>query len=95
MGLFKNSLPRYDGMLELHAERFSCDPNISDDELGIRISLACKIFEQKTGVPVRLLGRMGRHVCVEDSSINSKNYQYLRKTALTLLRDIVLSDGDE
>ena len=38
---------------------------------------ACDKFEQKSGVEVFLLGRNGRHVCVEDTDQNRRRYRSL------------------
>lgn len=41
------------------------------------VNSACKQFEQKSGVEVYLLGRSGRHVCVEDNAQNRRRYRSL------------------
>lgn len=38
---------------------------------------ACRQFEEKSGVEVFLLGRSGRHVCVEDTEQNRRRYRSL------------------
>ena len=48
------------------------------------ITVACQTFRDMTGVDVFLLGRSGRHACVEDTEENRENYYKLKQTAIEL-----------
>jgi len=92
---FQKTLPRYSDCgveyLELHRNHTMWrlnNENLSyqdSEELYTALVLqAIDEFENKTGVNVYLLGRSGRHVCVDDTAENSKRYNYLKKTAKKL-----------
>lgn len=92
----RKTLPRYHGKLELHAERVAWWPDalgVEMDEWNIRVELACRAFEEQTGVEVECLGRSGRHVCVADTPANSKNYRHLKAKALKLAREFLTTDA--
>jgi len=96
-GEFKKTLPRYqeyngDTFLELHANHtlWKIDnEELNDDDIYIEVESAIDAFESITGTDVYLLGRSGRHVCVEDNKKNSKRYHYLKKVALELEKDFI------
>ena len=39
-----------------------------------------KVFEEHYHTPVYLCGRSGRHVCVENTPVNRRNYKYMART---------------
>jgi len=85
------TLPRYyDGgrsYLQLHDNRtlWKCTNEANSlDEFEFLVEIAIQDFEERAHEPLLLLGRSGRHVCVEDKLSNSRRYQWLRKIALDL-----------
>lgn len=93
-GLVK-SLPTrqsYQGKLELHANRLEWElnnPNITEYDIQETVELTCEAFKQETGVEIQLLGRSGRHVCIEPTIENILNYESLREKALTMYNNMV------
>jgi hypothetical protein len=90
------TLPRYydnnKSYLELHANHtvWKLDNEHTDDDLYCwTVEAAVERFEDETGVPLFMLGRSGRHICVEDTAENSRKYQYLRNKALKLEKEVV------
>lgn len=77
----------YDEYLQLHDNRtlYKLD-NESKDEIdyGALLEQAFEKFEEITGVEAFTLGRSNRHVCVDLTYENVKNYVYLKDTALQL-----------
>lgn len=62
---------------DINCESFDCD------EYEFIVSQAIKTMEEKhKNLKVYLLGRSGRHVCVEDSPVNRRRYQSLVNTAI-------------
>lgn len=58
----------------------SVDDDTAEDMDYLYYSLvdsACQKFQEKSGVEVFLLGRSGRHVCVEDTDQNRRRYRSL------------------
>lgn len=100
--MFKQTLPRYRPWpgntvyLELHrnaTERELNNPRL-DAEQGYSlynalVRWAIYEFEHRTGIEVYLLGRSGRHVCVEDTPANSRRYQQLKRLALQIERAVI------
>jgi len=88
-------------MLELHANRtwWKCEvpADVAHDPeyFGLLIDLAAEDFTQQTGVELHLLGRHGRHVCVEDTLENRDNYWELRELALQIEQGVVESYNEE
>ncbi|MCF8008128.1 MAG: hypothetical protein K9K32_00050 [Halanaerobiales bacterium] len=46
-------------------------------------------FKEKTGQDIYLLGRSGRHVCIEMNMDNIKNFKKYQKLALKLEQDFI------
>ncbi len=94
-GEFINTLPRYqeyngDTYLELHANRTLWEvDDVAEDIIYCELEFVIEKFVQATDIDVYLLGRSGRHVCVEDTPKNSRRYQYLRKIALRLENEFI------
>lgn len=95
-GQFSEHLPRYydNGVsyLELHQNR-TCwkleNDKKSDDDYLFLVEEAIKMFKEKTSVEIFLLGRSGRHVCVQDIPENSKRYIKLEKLSLELEKWVI------
>lgn len=79
--------------LQLHANRTLWDIHCKDldlDEYGFFVNQAIITMENKyKNLKIYLLGRSGRHVCVEDNSTNRRRYQGLVNTALKLEQEII------
>lgn len=100
--MFKQTLPRYrpwpgqQAYLELHrnaTERELSNPRL-DAEQGLALYTdlvlwAIYEFEHCANTKVFLLGRSGRHVCVEDTPENSRRYQHLKRLALQIERTVI------
>lgn len=100
--MFKQTLPRYrpwpgrQAYLELHrnaTERELDNPRLDEGQgLALYTDLvwwAIYEFEHRTNTEVFLLGRSGRHVCVEDTPENSRRYQHLKRLALRIERQVI------
>lgn len=101
--MFKQTLPRYrpwpgnENYLELHrnaTERELDNPRVKSAEEATAlyndlVLWAIYEFEHRTGIGVFLLGRSGRHVCVEDTPANSRRYQHLKRLALKIERTVI------
>lgn len=82
----------YEGWLELSdshtwwdIRNVNVDLNVYDDYVNIYVDE----FERKTGIGVQLLGRSGRHVCVEDTAYTIMKYDYLCEIQRDLERQLV------
>lgn len=77
--------------LELHSNRTAWKLNKEIEPFGYDylVSEKAKQFKKETGVDVLLLGRSGRHVCVEINAETIDRYQELRKKALELEKEFV------
>lgn len=89
--MFEQTLERYEGYLQLHDHRTMWkleNPTLPDYEAdriyNNLVEQACDMFKERTGQVLLLLGRMDRHVCVEDTKENSRRYQWLKKIAIEL-----------
>ena len=96
----EKTLPRYtewnDGTyLQLHDRHvfWEVEPSDSEEDIQFEIDflISAKIeeFKETTGVEVFLLGRSGRHVCVEDTPENSRRYRYLERTANRMADELI------
>lgn len=94
----EKTLPRYreyndvNSYLELHQNYTMWELNndkLSDEDYNLLVEDAVRVFEDETGVKLYGLGRMGRHICVEDTPENSRKYQYLKKKALGLEKWVI------
>lgn len=84
LDFYKNSGKQY---IQLSADQIMFDldhSKLTDDDynqldLGQQAYLddACLEFQQKTGVEIYLLGRSGRHVCVDNNFENAIRYEEL------------------
>lgn len=72
--------------LQLHDHHTLWDINCENldwDEYEFIVSQAIRAMEEKhKNLKVYLLGRSGRHVCVEDTPVNRRRYQSLVNTAM-------------
>ena len=78
--------------LELHANHSAWNlenPTKSDSDWASLVEEAVLTFEEETGTSVFLLGRSGRHVCVENNLENRQNYKKLRDLALGLEKEAI------
>jgi len=92
--MFTKTLPRYDGYLELHANRTAWTLDNSDrvsTDFDFLVEDAIRMFEEETGVKLYLLGRSGRHACIEDTPKNRKNFGHLQAKALRFERFVIES----
>ena len=85
----RKEIPTYwDGSeecLELHAMRAPVGgyrDDVTDEEWNGATEDAVRRFEERLDVQVRLLGRSGRHVCIEDHAENRRRYWNLRRAAI-------------
>lgn len=71
-------LQYYKGYLQLSANQVLWDipiMNDADEEFYIKlVDIACDKFKEQTGVEVECLGRSSRHICVENTYENAKNF---------------------
>ena len=83
----------YRGYIQLHNNRTLWDINLANEideqHYSILLDNAIAEFESKTGQEVFLLGRSGRHVCVNDTEENRKNYSRLKRLALRLEKELI------
>lgn len=93
--LLANEIPVYkpEGMIELSNNRTDwefdefpegIDYNSFAYEKDFLLKQAMDMFERDTGVKVGLYGRMGRHVCVDNTIENLYNYDELCKVQRNL-----------
>lgn len=79
--------------LQLHGNHTLWDIHCNDldlDEYDFFVNQAIITMENKyKNLKLYLLGRSGRHVCVEDNPTNRRRYQGLVNTALKLEQDII------
>ena len=92
------TLPRYKEhidateYLQLHDNRtlWKIDnPNLTDEFYIQLVNDAIQAFEDSTEVKLYLLGRSGRHVCIEDTPSNSRQFHWLCKLALKLEKQVI------
>lgn len=82
----------YKGYIELSDNRTMWDiNNVNVDEIVYEqyIDIYVDEFTRKTNVEVFLLGRSGRHVCVDDDAYNIINYEYLKDVQYDLEKQFV------
>lgn len=65
------------------------NPNKDMEDYNILVDVACKEFEEQTGTELYLLGRSGRHVCVELNYENAKNFESLASKASELEQGVI------
>lgn len=90
--MFQKTLPRYEGYLQLHDNYTIWDLDNKkrlDDDYFDLVNLATEEFKDITGIDLHLLGRSGRHVCIEDNINNSKNYKRYQNLALKLEQQVI------
>lgn len=76
----------YDGYLELHALRAPTGnylPELQENSelYDAIVSEEICMFEQDNAVELFMLGRSGRHVCIEDTPQNRRRYARLQRKA--------------
>jgi len=74
----------YEGYcIELHANHtlYEIDKEIDEYFYQNTVNTAVETFEENTGVKIYLLGRSGRHVCVENTFENLSRYAELKQRA--------------
>jgi hypothetical protein len=80
----------YDGgqeYLQLHDNRTLwkvTNKKFTDEDWQILSDSVVERFKNTTRVDLYLLGRSGRHACVENTEENRKQYKSLKRRALTL-----------
>jgi hypothetical protein len=85
----KGLVVEYDDQLELHSNHTLWSIDEVPKEYGnIRHEYMYE-FEEQTGVTLELLGRSGRHVCVECNLTNILDYVKLKKLALKLEEKLI------
>lgn len=65
------------------------NPNKDMEDYNILVDVACKEFEEQTGIKLYLLGRSGRHVCVEFNYENAKNFESLASKVSELEQGVI------
>lgn len=65
------------------------NPNKDMEDYNILVDVACKEFEEQTGTELYLLGRSGRHVCVELNYENAKNFESLASKVSELEQGVI------
>lgn len=95
---FNNIYKEHNGKayLQLHANRtvWKLKVDVDSFEYSCKVQQKINKFEDQTGIELYLLGRSGRHVCVEINSTNIRRYQELRKKALELEKELVNEIND-
>lgn len=93
---YVNMLPdefaTYDGKIELSRNATLMDidnAKVDDFVYQSLVEEACSAFEETTGQEVSLLGRNGRHVCVEFNVENLLNYSSLKETQQEFERSLI------
>ena len=80
------------GYLELHALRAPVGPYATwaqdDDAYNFAIACAVQDFERENKIELYLLGRSGRHVCIEDTAKNRRRYKTLQRKAIAAAREV-------
>lgn len=90
----------YENMLELHSERtfwkFDNDTLHNEDYelVSLIMEKYFKMFEEKLNTKLYALGRMGRHICVEDTDWNKRHYKSMKRYALKLEKMFVNEIND-
>lgn len=82
----------YDGYLELHDHHtlWDIDKEFYYEDYENAVHLACIEMEHHyKDLTVYLLGRSGRHVCVEDTPTNRRRYQQLIEYAKKSEKEII------
>ena len=91
-------LPRYrewndnTEYLELHANRTARrldNECATEDDWYSIVEPTIEVLQGVIGTPVYLLGRSGRHVCIEDNVRNRLNYWNWRRYALLYEQDAI------
>lgn len=68
---------------------------LDEYQYGEAVDRYCDEFVEITGVDVYLLGRMGRHVCVEFTIDNIINYDYLKEVQADLESQMIAELSEE
>ena len=82
----------YDGYLELHDNHtmWNINKHFHWEDYESVVHLACIDMERHyKDLEILLLGRSGRHVCVEDTLINRRRYQHLVDYAKKVEQEII------
>lgn len=82
----------YDGYLELHDNHtlWSINKDFDYEYYENVVYWACTEMERHyKDITIYLLGRSGRHVCVEDTPVNRRRYPRLVKYAKKLEQEII------
>lgn len=87
------TLTRYDGYLELHALRapvghYRQDLQDNSDLYDAIVSEEICTFEADHDIELFMLGRSGRHVCIEDTPRNRRRYASLQRKAIKAAREM-------
>ena len=56
---------------------------------------AARKFKERTGRNIYALGRSARHICVEETDENMKQYRYLKSVALALEKEVIKKYREE
>lgn len=87
----------YDGMLELSDKQimwefnnddFTQDPKF-DDIYYLMVQEELRVFKEETGVEISLLGRSGRHICIDDTPKNRKRYYELQNIVTEKIKKFI------
>lgn len=82
----------YDGYLELHDNHtlWHINKDISINDYADQVTLRrMQMEEHFKDLEIYLLGRTGRHVCVEDTPVNRRRYACLVEYADRLENDLI------
>lgn len=110
-----NKLPRYNDMLELSDRRTlntlgdkveakfgdlsDADTQLATDIYDKHLTTALDSFKENTGVECYTEGRMGRHICVEDTYENAIRFEELQNVQKemedTLIDEVITELGNE
>ena len=81
----------YNNYLELSSRRVihEINSNIDPNEYNNIVSDSVELFESENNIELYLLGRSGRHVCIENNTKNLMRYIELRDKINIIIDDIV------
>lgn len=87
----------YDGMLELSDKhvmwefdnRNFTENSGFDDIYYLMVQEELKVFKEETGVEISLLGRSGRHICIDDTPENRERYYELQNIVTEKIKKFI------
>lgn len=89
--LLPDYVEMYDGYLQLNDNHtlWSIPDGVSLDDYNYFVSQSCQVFEEVSGQELLLLGRSGRHVCVDAIPENFVKYNFLCDLQGAMEQDVI------